>query len=184
MKYLKTFENFEIGDNTNIGVIQDKTDTQYQINNNWYHHTIVKPSDKKQNEPLHNRGRINPNLVIPAFSNHIYPEKLEKYIDVFKSELLENDFPPIKGYPIILTTHDIERFETFLNGDDISTSDIGKYAWIVTDGYHRTLAAIEADMPYILTEVDYSYVDESDYVNESKSEIKYKKDISDEDNIE
>ena len=156
------FDKLSIGDNTNIGIIQDETETQYQINGNWYHKSIVKPSKNLKNEPLKNRGYIDTNMVIGAYQNDIDVNKLNKYIDVMKNELLSNNFPPIKGYPIIISETDIERYGEYLNGEEIQKSDIGKYAWILTDGFHRTLSALEVGLERIPTEIDYSYVNDED----------------------
>lgn len=50
MKHIKLFEDYNtdsklgIGDNTNMGIIQDVTETQFLINDSWYHKSIIKPS--------------------------------------------------------------------------------------------------------------------------------------------
>lgn len=159
-------ENLKIGDNTNFGKIQDETKTQFMIDNKWYTKTIVKPSNDISPNILRNIGTISPNMVIAAYENAIYDEKLKKYYNTFKHEMLTNDFPPIRGFPTIITNYEIERYGTFLNGNDITVDDIGKYAWILTDGFHRTLAAIKSNLPYLKTTIDFAYVgDENNYIN-------------------
>lgn len=172
LKYFKQYinENLKIGDNTNVGIIDDMTDTQYYINGSWYHKSIVKPSDIKPK--LVNRGRIAPNMVISGFANSIDRNKVEEYYHIFIESGLDNDFPPIKGYPIIITEDDIDRYGVFLDDREITKSDIGKYAWIVTDGWHRTLAALKANIPYLETKIDFAYGDKEYHseVNENTQE--------------
>lgn len=164
MKHIKLFENYikenlNIGVNTNVGIIDDMTDTQYYVNGTWYHKSIVKPSENKR-EPLKNRGTIDPNMIIETFQNGIDSEKLEKYTDIMRDELLSHKFPPIKGYPIIITESNIG--EKYLNGNKVKRKDLGKYAWKITDGHHRVLSALANNLEYVETEIDYSYVNDED----------------------
>jgi GNAT superfamily N-acetyltransferase len=54
MKYIKNFgkfninEDLEIGDLTNVGTINDITDTQYEINGEWYLKKLVTASDSAE----------------------------------------------------------------------------------------------------------------------------------------
>ncbi len=170
MKHVRLFEEFNspkplnIGDNTNMGIIKDVTDTQFFINGVWYHKSLVKPGDEVKKEPLKNRGRISPGRVISAFANEINDSKIEEYADIMTREGLLHTFPPIKGFPIIINEDDVERFGAFLSGVELKSSDIGEYAWVTTDGHHRVLAAIEANLPYLETKLDPVYLgDARDY---------------------
>jgi len=114
---------------------------------------------------------INPNLVISAFSNPIDEEKVEKYTAKMQEEMLSHDFPPIMGFPTEIDENDIGDY--FLNGNEITEDDIGKRAWKVTDGHHRTLSAINAHLPYIRTELDFSTVTNQAEYFENGGEIVY-----------
>jgi hypothetical protein len=100
--------------------------------------------------------RVDPNLIISAFSNVIEGDKVYKYTRLMESYMLSHNFPPIQGYPIIINEQDIGEY--FLNDEEIVESDIGKKAWRVTDGHHRSLAAISALLPYIYVELDYGCI--------------------------
>lgn len=175
-KFIKTAirqclnEQFDIGDKTNYGEILDKTDTQFYFKNkvfpkgSWVHKSLVKIDDTILDVKIRNRGWIPPKYVISAFSNVISSEKIEKYSNVMSSEMMGNQFPPIKGYPIFIDDNDIERFGYFLSGEKISKDDLGKYAWVVTDGHHRVISALNVALPQLKTSIDYSYVDEEDFV--------------------
>lgn len=162
-------ENINIGDNTNYGKVLDKTNTQYFFKNNnfpkgsWIHKSLVNKINKSIiNEPLKNKGYISPNYVISAFDNPISNDKIEKYSDDMRLNMMSHDFPPIKGYPIIIDDSYIERYGYFLNGEKITKQDLGKYAWIVTDGHHRVISALNAGLTELKTSIDYSYVDDED----------------------
>lgn len=164
-------ENIVIGDNTNYGKILDMTNTQIYVKNekfpkgSWIHKSLVKKiNDTIINEPLKNRGYISPEYVISAFANPISFQKIEKYSDEMKMKMMNHEFPPIKGYPIIIDENDMERFECFLSGENIKVEDIGKYAWVVTDGHHRVVSALNIGLPQLETSIDYSYVDEKDFM--------------------
>lgn len=161
IKYFNDYinENLKIGDNTNVGIIDDMTDTQYYINGSWYHKSIIKPSDNKPSSKLKNKGRISPSMVISGFNNSVDWNKVDEYYDIFVELGMNNEFPPIKGYPIIITQDDIDRYEVFIDNREITKNDIGKYAWIITDGWHRTLAALRANVPYLETKIDFAYGD-------------------------
>lgn len=162
-------ESIEIGDNTNYGKILNKTETQFFVKNNnfpkgsWIHKSLVKKIDEPiTEEPLKNRGFISPKYVISAFANDISPDKIEKYSDEMRLKMMLHDFPAIKGYPIIIDEDDIDRFGYFLSGEKITNDDLGKYAWVLTDGHHRVLSALNADLKQLETVIDYSYVDDKD----------------------
>ena len=174
MKYIKLYENYHklsIGDNTNYGEILDETDIQYYFKNNmfpkgsWIHKSIVKKDDLElKNQPLRNKGTISPEYVISAFANPIEDEKVNNYSREMEVKMLEHNFPPIKGYPIIIDENDIERYGKFLSGNDITINDVGRYAWVVTDGHHRVISALIAHLPFLKTILDYSYIDENDFI--------------------
>lgn len=164
-------ENINIGDNTNYGEILDKTNNQFFVKNNnfpkgsWIHKSLIKKVDKSSlDEPLRNKGWISPNYVISAFANPISFEKIEKYSDEMKLKMMSHNFPPIKGYPIIIDESDIDRFENFLNGKKIKEKNLGEYVWVVTDGHHRVVSALKIGLPKLETIIDYPYVDEKDFI--------------------
>lgn len=99
---------------------------------------------------------IRTSRIISAFANEIEPEKVSKYADIMKTEMLSHSFPPIMGYPSIISEDDDGK--EFLNGMEIDESHIGTLVWFVTDGHHRSLAAIEAGIPYLEVELDYSTI--------------------------
>lgn len=166
MKHIKTFEAFLIGDKTNLGTVTDLTYTQYEVDGKWFHRSLVTPPpDKDEDKRLRNRGRIHPGRIISAFSNPLNMNKVEKYKEIMDEERLSHPFPPIKGYPIIIDSNDVG--EIFLNGEEITEANIGEYAWKVTDGHHRSAAAIDSDLPYLETELERAYLgDEKDYILE------------------
>lgn len=108
--------------------------------------------------------KINPSLIISAFANEMDEEKINQYTEVMKTEMLGHNFPAITGYPVIIDEDDVEGW--FLNGDNIAETFLGCIAWKVTDGHHRSYAAINAKLPYIETTLDYSTItNETDFKN-------------------
>lgn len=99
---------------------------------------------------------IKPSLIISAFANEIENDKVERYAHIMRAEMLSHDFPPITGYPILIDEDDLEGW--FLNGDNIPETMLGKMAWKVTDGHHRSLAAIDAGLPFLEVMLDYSTI--------------------------
>lgn len=107
---------------------------------------------------------INVNCIISAFANDMDQEKVQQYMEIMKAEMLSHNFPPIQGYPIIIEEDDLEGW--FIDGSNIPETMLGKQAWKVTDGHHRSLAAIEAKLPYLHVELDYSTItNETDLKN-------------------
>lgn len=105
-------------------------------------------------------------MIISAFQNEIDYSKVELYADVMREEMLNHNFPPIMGYPSILTEDDVDQSQQFLSGEDITEDHIGQLAWFVTDGHHRSLAAIEANLPTLPTTLDYNTItNETDLKN-------------------
>lgn len=161
MKYIKLFEDFGIGDETEIGIVQDVTDKQVEINDKWYAKEIIKKGNYKKE--LHNRKRIDPNLVISAFVNPIDKNSVEYYEKIFNSKRLNHNLKPILGFPDILNKDDIGK--TFMNGESVTKEMVGKYVWILTDGHHRVTAAINTDLPYLETKLELKYLgNEEDYI--------------------
>jgi hypothetical protein len=101
---------------------------------------------------------ISPKMIISAFQNLVDNEKVQEYSEKMKEEMLSHDFPPIEGYPRIIDQDDVDSNIEFLNGDQVTEEYIGKMAWMVTDGHHRSLAAIEANLPYLEVKLDYSTI--------------------------
>jgi len=107
---------------------------------------------------------IKTGLIISAFANDIEPDKVENYTEIMKAEMLSHNFPPIMGYPVIIDEDDLEG--SFIDGSNIAETCLGKMAWMVTDGHHRSLAAIEAGLPYLEVTLDYSTItNETDFKN-------------------
>lgn len=159
MKFKSFLERLKIGDSTQLGIIEDETDSQVKINGQWYARHIVK---KGKAPKIKNRKRISPNYIVPTFDNTIDTIKLEKYINIMKSKMLGHPFPPISGFPDFIDESMIGS--EFLNGKIINKNDIGKYVWRITDGHHRALAAIDANIPYLETKCDFAYIaNETEY---------------------
>lgn len=97
---------------------------------------------------------IDPLLIISAFENYIDDNKVYEYADIMIEKMLSHDFPPIQGFPCVIDERDVY----FVDGRKINESDWGKKAWKVTDGHHRSLAAIEARLPYLEVCLDYSTI--------------------------
>ena len=99
---------------------------------------------------------IRTDRIISAFSNSTDFGKVEEYAQVMRIEGLEHDFPPIKGYPSIIDESDIGKQYTTLKS--VEKEHVGGLVWMVTDGHHRSFAAIEANLPYLRVEVDYNCI--------------------------
>ena len=99
---------------------------------------------------------VNPKLIISAFANEIDHDKLDEYTEIMRAEMLSHSFPPIEGFPAIIDDSDIG--EEFLSGAEVTTNDIGKKVWKVTDGHHRALSAIAANLPQIDVVLDSSTI--------------------------
>lgn len=96
--------------------------------------------------------------IISAFQNAMYEDKINEYIEIFQEQYTSHDLPPIKGYPHIVNEDDIENELLFLNMEDVNTDHIGQLVWFVTDGHHRSIAAIRTDLPHLEVELDYSCI--------------------------
>lgn len=108
--------------------------------------------------------QIDPRLIISAFDNEIDQQKVEDFTVILKLDMLGHNFPEIAGFPHIIDENDLSK--EFLCGDPVTEEYIGKLAWMVTDGHHRSLAAIAAQLPYFPTTLDYNTItDEKDFNN-------------------
>jgi len=100
---------------------------------------------------------IRTDRIISAFENCVDYDKVEKYANTMKAEMLSHDFPPILGYPGIIDEDDVDE-KMFLNGEVVENEHVGNLVWYVTDGHHRSLAAIEAHLPHLEVEIDFSTI--------------------------
>lgn len=108
--------------------------------------------------------QIKPTLIISAFANEIEDAKVEEYTAIMKAEMLSHNFPPITGFPRVIDEDDL--FGWFIDGREITEDLLGIEVWAVTDGHHRSLAAINARLPYLNTTLDYSTItNEEDFKN-------------------
>lgn len=82
--------------------------------------------------------QVRPSRMISAFCNPVDPEK----VDVYAQMTRYSDPPPIHGYPSIIDESDVGNY--FMTGEPVTEEDIGRWAWYVTDGHHRTCAAVQA----------------------------------------
>jgi hypothetical protein len=107
---------------------------------------------------------IRTNRIISAFANPVDSDKVDQYAEQMRStpEILPYCIPPIKGYPSILDENDVENEVTFMDGTVVDETMIGEMIWYVTDGHHRTFAAIEANLPYLCTDIDESCITDYD----------------------
>lgn len=109
---------------------------------------------------------IKVNRIISAFQNAIDYCKVSEYTDIFKDQMLSHGFPPIMGFPSIITDQDIEDGVLFMTGEPVNDTHKDLRVWYVTDGHHRTLAAIEANLPHLEVALDYSTItNENDFKN-------------------
>lgn len=99
---------------------------------------------------------IRTDRIISAFANPVENHKVEAYTEAFKIQMLSHDFPAISGYPVIIDDDDIGDY--FMTGEEVEEQHLGLLCWKVTDGHHRTLAAINADLPHLEVELDYSCI--------------------------
>lgn len=107
-------------------------------------------------------GIIIPNIVrtdriSSAFANSIDNNKIDKYSYIMHVEGTNHNFPPILGFPDIITEDDLEN-EDFGMLDFNSNYGVGDLYWKVTDGHHRSLAAIQAGLPHLEVNLDYSCI--------------------------
>lgn len=96
--------------------------------------------------------------IISAFSNPIDQDKVERYADLIRhsEDILPWCIPAISGYPGIISQDDVDNGMIFLDGNEVTEFEIGQCVWYVTDGHHRSLAAIETGLPTLCTTMDES----------------------------
>jgi len=100
--------------------------------------------------------RINTNRIISAFENDINWNKIDKYTAEMQEKMLSHDFPAILGFPSVICEDDLGK--CFLTNEEITEEHIGIFVWNVTDGHHRSISAINANIPYLEVELDYSCI--------------------------
>jgi hypothetical protein len=76
--------------------------------------------------------------MISAFCNPVDPERVNTYAQM----TLYSEPPAIHGYPSIIDERDVGNY--FMDDVPITEDDIGHWVWYVTDGHHRTCAAVQA----------------------------------------
>lgn len=91
--------------------------------------------------------------IVSAFCNPIEQWKVEEYTRMMQCG---DEFPNIDGYPSQIDDMDIGQ--QFMTGEEITEEHAGLKVWRVTDGHHRTLAAIEAGHRTIGVTLDYSCI--------------------------
>jgi len=117
---------------------------------------------------------ISPLKLIPWFENPI-ENKVYDYIDAMNETYdIEYTFPPIKGYPIQITEDDV--WTELITGIDqdiryITEEDINDIFWVVTDWFHRSVAAITTGKKYIDVELDRNSITNQDELNKYDSFI-------------
>jgi hypothetical protein len=99
---------------------------------------------------------IRTDRIISAFENEIDWNKVDDYTNIMQEKGLSHDFPPIYGYPHLIDEDDIGKM--FLEGSSVEEEHLGHLVWMVTDGHHRSLAAIAAEIPHLEVELDYSCI--------------------------
>jgi hypothetical protein len=104
---------------------------------------------------------IRTNRIVSAFSNSIDPIKVNEYSNIMRINDVNYGnvgFPPILGFPSIIDEDDISNEEFRMMDFDSDDYQIGDLIWKVTDGHHRTLAAIKAGIHQLEVELDYSCI--------------------------
>jgi hypothetical protein len=101
-------------------------------------------------------AHIDPKLIISAFENGIDHDKVTEFAAYMKMDMLGHSFPEIEGFPSIITEGDFGK--EFLTGEVVTEEHLDKMVWMVTNGHHRSLAAIEAELPYFPTTLDYNTI--------------------------
>lgn len=103
--------------------------------------------------------------IISAFENEIDHQKVERYVDRMSREegYFPHCIPAILGYPDVVSSEMVEKGAFYLSGEPVSASHIGELVWFVTDGHHRTLAALQHGLPILNVSMD-----ESTFTKESE----------------
>lgn len=111
---------------------------------------------------------IRTDRIISAFENGIDERKVEQYAEQMCIDGLCHEFPPIKGFPSIIDENQYNSY--FMTGDDITEEHLGQLVWMVTDGHHRTLAAIKAELPHLPVEVDFNCITSEEDLKQYRNE--------------
>ena len=85
--------------------------------------------------------QVRVDRIISAFFNPVNWAKVDDYAE--RMTCGETP-PPILGYPTTIDENDVG--ERFLSGEFIEEEHIGESAWYVTDGHHRSCAALQAGL--------------------------------------
>lgn len=117
---------------------------------------------------------IRSNRIISAFCNPIDKYKVENYTErmLHQDGYLPDAIPAIMGYPDIVDQETIDKNLCFLNGDEVTDEHIGQMIWYVTDGHHRSIAANDAELPFLNVEVDPStFTVEQDLIDRRQNRV-------------
>jgi hypothetical protein len=101
--------------------------------------------------------RVSPRVIISAYSNPVNLDMVEEYAR--RMEFSEP--PPISGYPGLIDVSDIGK--EFLTGEKIILEHAGEPCWYVTDGHHRSLAAIWVDEPWLIARTSDQFAEYEEY---------------------
>lgn len=111
------------------------------------------------------------NRIISAFQNAMDPEKVNEYTEVMLAEQLNHEFPAIWGFESVIEADDVNQL-WFMDGHPVLQHHVGLTIWKVTDGHHRTMAAIKAELGWIEVEPDYScFTTQEELINHYNKEI-------------
>lgn len=99
---------------------------------------------------------IRVDRIMSAFENGIDQHKVEAYTEAMRVLDVCHEFPPILGFPSVIDEDDVGAL--FLTRELVEDTMIGEQIWKVTDGHHRSLAAIEAGLSHLEVELDYSCI--------------------------
>jgi len=100
------------------------------------------------------------NRIISAFANPVDWDVIEAYASIMKQNDLVTGhygFPPILGFASKITEDDLDDKDLcFMTGEPVTEEHLHHEVWKVTDGHHRTNAAIKAGINFLDTEPDAS----------------------------
>lgn len=103
---------------------------------------------------------IRTNRIASAFENAVDWDKVQQYATEMRLQDYNSgqiNFPPIMGFPSVIDEDDMNNPEFGLLDID-APYEKGDLIWKVTDGHHRTLAAIEAGIYMLDVTLDYSCI--------------------------
>jgi len=96
--------------------------------------------------------------IVSAFCNPCDQNKIDSYTIEMQINGLCHEFPPIKGFTSLYDENDEEDEDFQLIDLNAERPRIGDLIWKVTDGNHRTISAINAELPHLEIELDYSCI--------------------------